>query len=78
MHKYDHCTDHPPYKIVIPTTDKEAQVSCKIYNDGSKKGKNIGAAFVVLNTNILIVIAKKYKLPDCSSMTQRLPQYKKQ
>lgn len=67
MQKYDHWQDHPAKKIVIPVVDKEEEVNFKIYTDGSKREKEVGAAFIVLDCNNVIVLIRRYKLPGYAS-----------
>lgn len=67
MKKYDHWEEHPTQKMSVEITKEEEEVNYRIYTDGSKNEKEVGAAFVVLNKNSEITISKKYCLPEYSS-----------
>lgn len=67
MKKYDHWQNHPTDKIGITITKNEEESDYKIYTDGSKKEKEVGAAFLVFNNNNQLVASRKFKLPQYSS-----------
>ncbi|KAH9369545.1 hypothetical protein HPB48_021009 [Haemaphysalis longicornis] len=67
MKKYDLWTDHTANKSGIIITPTEDIVDYRIYTDGSKTEKEVGAAFVIFNDNNQIVRTEKFKLPEYSS-----------
>lgn len=67
MKKHDQWQDHPANKVSIPFGTTEEEADFKIYTDGSKKEKETGAAFIILNKDNQIQTVKKYKLPEHSS-----------
>lgn len=67
MKKYDHWQNHPANKTGLTITKEEEESDYQIYTDGSKKEKEVGAAFLVFNSCNKLVLSKQFKLPEYSS-----------
>lgn len=67
MRKYDLWQHHPAQRAVVTVGVEEEQVDFRVFTDGSKNEKEVGAAFVIFDKENKITIKRKFKLPEYSS-----------
>lgn len=66
MRKYDLWQSHPGQRAVVTIGVEEERVDFRVFTDGSKNEKEVGAAFVIFDSENKIIVKRKFKLPEYS------------